>query len=1357
MNIIKSIAYQIAENVPQCRDDIVKAAEAMIKDGVSSPFQLMTSLIISPLANQEKDPSFDEDNKLVLIIDALDEVGLTNSSERSSFLDLLLIMVSQLPSFVKVLITSRPEVDILAKFIAIPQTKIDQNDERHQMDLRKFISFSLKDHLVRDEDLEEATRIFYDKSEGRFIYAAMVLKQNFLSQDKKWLLEEIQNGLPDGLDDTYLSYFIKIRNQNRQMYDSTTSRLLALLVAMAEPLRFIDAMEILNVDESILETISSQIAAMFPLQGSDDNRRYQFFHKSVIDWLTNQQKSNIRKIVPFEQGLSLWLQSNFSGTSNISKYQQWVSCIDAFGVTSVNALMQMESNDWNDEMLSNIPKFIRLQIHRKLDMIRLGLDHQKGVSPNSINIVLEDSHDSDKGSNIESQFSLMPILSSLRGNIADLNEIQTWEKSFASFGIRNVQDICLVSEQDWKLPCFDHIPGLTKTLIQREAWNILSRRNYSIVQSHDFYVPVESGHQLFYTSLTEKIIGYDSESTWMFPKLLSPYLFEHLVYHMIESGNMIDCGRLIARLPWIIESFFGLSRGVADMIAQTKLFLSKAPSFESNNPELPAIIESIKLYRKCLELSLGRLQYHVKVGKDIAEDVFRDDTIRLILMELIGRLSNIAPNRMSLECHAITSRILRDCQAMWRNQSSFELVRYRLEAPGDHLDLKLLTSYAPLQVASLDNHRVLVSSKLNTVHIVDLETGYCDMSYDNEAVFDCIVVNAQYVLLVLSDKTIGLWNLTSNQTTVFPIKDVQLSLALYESMNLLFCGFSSGEIGVYNYITGDFISLLSCDGNYQITSLCLYPTIDGWTLFGGSRDSSSIFMWTSASSDNFPVRSFDCGVHVSKMTSLSSKYMAILANEKARSVVLVDIESYQPALTLGYKVRSFCCVLGKYLVMALTSEEICVYDYENRMELEKFASNFEADSVCGLEDGRVASCLDSIYDVKIWKLFSINQDSDRGIVDIKDDNIYDNHVIVTFLVTLSNTIAVSASDFEYYFYVWDLPTGDMISKTSNISPVSALCAGKDSKTVITGSDEDFMVRFWDIEDKRCVLELEGHSDMITSIVMMDEHIYCSGSFDTCIFVWDLRKPLDDGRYSPIHKLSHEYVISALVKISHNQIIAGSEKDSRLNVWNIETKEEQIIERKSSFKTANLVTLFNPNKIAVYSHLSNYQLIDIPTMTVSAAEENNRLTPLELLYSSEFEELRSLPISEVCATCLNDDYVIIGKESGQVDIFKRPAVRTIEKIDKEKVVESVGEVTQDQIERIDEAALEMKENGKVTLSDGTESDDSEIVASDDGHTTELFGVNGTAVDPDNIAMSNDMNQEDAKSGDQDIIDENERAW
>ena len=110
-NLVLTIAAQIAENLPACREEIELAFRDVTED--TSVRNLMTLLVEEPLKHVTSKPT----SNMLLVIDALDELYLQGSQERADVLILLKHLIKVLPPFVKVLLTSRPEKDVLEALI----------------------------------------------------------------------------------------------------------------------------------------------------------------------------------------------------------------------------------------------------------------------------------------------------------------------------------------------------------------------------------------------------------------------------------------------------------------------------------------------------------------------------------------------------------------------------------------------------------------------------------------------------------------------------------------------------------------------------------------------------------------------------------------------------------------------------------------------------------------------------------------------------------------------------------------------------------------------------------------------------------------------------------------------------------------------------------------------------------------------------------------------------------------------------------------------------------------------------------------------------------------------------------------
>lgn len=355
INIIKSLAYQLAENFEDCRESILKQSAAL--SNKLSLVELMKSLIIKPLENLRYESNY------FIVIDALDEVGIPNSVERVQFLDLICNCVSLLPRNVKMLVTSRPDSDILQKFSRFKRTTIDANDPRHIVDLRKFISFSLRNQLVDIRELPAATDLLLEKSEGRFIYVAMAVQENF-NNSKKWTLQDIKRGLPNGLDSVYLNNFKRIRDKDPVICDTKLRPLLALLVTMKEPLLCSDVEALLDLSSEDLEELAHLISSMFPIKGIDD-KRFHVFHKSVIDWLLDPKKSQMHRYLTIHDTISLWLQEVLPKES-LTEIASLCDVLINAGIKTASDFFEFDLQVWNEIPIAPV---LKGKMRRHLDKI----------------------------------------------------------------------------------------------------------------------------------------------------------------------------------------------------------------------------------------------------------------------------------------------------------------------------------------------------------------------------------------------------------------------------------------------------------------------------------------------------------------------------------------------------------------------------------------------------------------------------------------------------------------------------------------------------------------------------------------------------------------------------------------------------------------------------------------------------------------------------------------------------------------------------------------------------------------------------------------------------------------------------
>lgn len=111
-NVIRTLAYQLSSTYPSVREVIATVLDVSTRICSASPRLQFQRLLVEPLTTGFQG----WDTTILLVLDALDECGTAKS--REALLEILAEQTSLLPSYIRILITSRPEHDIRSAFEA---------------------------------------------------------------------------------------------------------------------------------------------------------------------------------------------------------------------------------------------------------------------------------------------------------------------------------------------------------------------------------------------------------------------------------------------------------------------------------------------------------------------------------------------------------------------------------------------------------------------------------------------------------------------------------------------------------------------------------------------------------------------------------------------------------------------------------------------------------------------------------------------------------------------------------------------------------------------------------------------------------------------------------------------------------------------------------------------------------------------------------------------------------------------------------------------------------------------------------------------------------------------------------------
>ena len=291
--IIESMASIMCDNLTGFKaklDDQLQRNHS--RETVSDAFRV---LLNDPLhALEEREP-------MLLVIDALDESEIGGKSE---FLELISEEFTNLPHWMKILITSRPELRVQEELHHLNTVHITPFGVNNEEDLLRYLKHSLSSICGKVTVLKSLAC----KCEGSFLYAYHA--QNELEKHAKQLTtENISEVVPKGISGFYKKQFDHLQKQlnDNCSSDVNIKRFLEVLVAAKGPLPLSLLPECLGLPKDcvykVREAINEVMSLILPVY--DDC--LTVYHKSLIDWLTSVgYKEHAFTVDPQSGHKSLW-------------------------------------------------------------------------------------------------------------------------------------------------------------------------------------------------------------------------------------------------------------------------------------------------------------------------------------------------------------------------------------------------------------------------------------------------------------------------------------------------------------------------------------------------------------------------------------------------------------------------------------------------------------------------------------------------------------------------------------------------------------------------------------------------------------------------------------------------------------------------------------------------------------------------------------------------------------------------------------------------------------------------------------------------------------------------------------------
>ena len=430
-----------------------------------------------------------------IIIDALDECA--SESAGTSLVQFVKDTYNRLPTWVRLVMTSRNDSAVLNHFDGFPKVHLSSSDARNLQDIEIFIASMLFEDtpfleqvkvmlgLSSSDEVTYLTNKLLTQSEGNFLFAKLML--HYGKDD--WHNKADLNKLPKTMGEQYERYLRRAYGSREKIRPALA--ILEILVATLEPLTADHIFDVLRIQEKI----DFEYDFIYALNGlshfvtyAEDNT-ITLFHQTFREWLTSKDNLGRPYYVSKSRGhrrlmeyyVSV-LKNNSNSSMDIYRLAQHIS----FGEEADNYLDEFRNinasyiNATIDDDKRTLLHLSASKSNRKVLQILseafedIDCEDSYGFTPAfvaAINGLAENvNYLLSKGANIEHRTRAPSSPSFLWGDPIERSKTSFWNSTMmhaaASGGHSDVIRLLL-----WKNASFTDVNGVNVTAIQLAAQN----------------------------------------------------------------------------------------------------------------------------------------------------------------------------------------------------------------------------------------------------------------------------------------------------------------------------------------------------------------------------------------------------------------------------------------------------------------------------------------------------------------------------------------------------------------------------------------------------------------------------------------------------------------------------------------------------------------------------------------------------------------------------------------------------------------------------------------------------------------------------------------------------------------------
>lgn len=294
--MLYSIIFQMACTVEDYQFRLIGLMKERSMQDMSED-EVLNELLLTPL-NYLLDGG--REHKFI-IFDAIDEVV----DDNEGILEIIIRMIDGMPSWIRTIITTRPEAIILEKMQMYRVVNMDSYKDKMSKDVYEYICRNISE--------EAMAKKISEKCGSSFLYAREMIR---LYEENRLDLD----ALPAEIDGIYYAYFNRIFADDG-VYQNCYKPVFELLLSAKEQITVKEIATVLEKESDEIQRILRKVSSYVMEVPSGSRKVLQIFHKSFQEWLISEQAGKYRVLLSAgDERFEEYLIRNIDAKTALSEY-----------------------------------------------------------------------------------------------------------------------------------------------------------------------------------------------------------------------------------------------------------------------------------------------------------------------------------------------------------------------------------------------------------------------------------------------------------------------------------------------------------------------------------------------------------------------------------------------------------------------------------------------------------------------------------------------------------------------------------------------------------------------------------------------------------------------------------------------------------------------------------------------------------------------------------------------------------------------------------------------------------------------------------------------------------------------------